>query len=402
MISTDFAPNESIDDALVSALLLFKPWQWKRGEATLKIKKQISRLFANKNVFLFLTGRAALYHLLNCLNLPPHIEVAIQAFTCEAVTIPIIANNLAPVYIDIETDTYSMDINDLEKKLSPKTQVIILQHTFGFIPAQRNAVLSIATKRKLLIIEDLAHGFDASLFKNDKFKTIKLLSFGRSKALSSVFGAAVVTDNDLIVRRLTNRQNTLSYPDYVFILRLLLYKPLAMIIKSTYEAGLGKLIHKLINKLNILVPEITLKEKRGEFDNLFDKAYPNALAVLLLNQLRKFNQLHETRKRVVNYYKNHLKNVPRSTFHVLCPLIRFPLIVSNRDEILDKAKKQNIFLGKWYDQVVAPKDLDLKKVGYRVGSCPTAEKICQKIINLPTNISENKAKIVIKFINQLL
>lgn len=79
-------------------------------------------------------------------------------------------------------------------------------------------------------------------------------------------------------------------------------------------------------------------------------------------------------------------------------LIRYPLAVENREELLEKAKKQNIFLGKWYDHPVSPKDLNLSRVEYRLGSCPRAEEVCQKIINLPTNISIGEANKIIKIL----
>ena len=83
------------------------------------------------------------------------------------------------------------------------------------------------------------------------------------------------------------------------------------------------------------------------------------------------------------------------------PLLRYPLLVENRNLILQKARRQNIFLGKWYDQVVAPKDLDLERVEYKLGSCPVAEGIGKKIINLPTNITLKKAEEIVNILNDV-
>ena len=117
MISTDFAPNESWDDAWESIKLLFQPWRWKKGQETELVKKEIlSKLLITNHqlrINLFLSGRSALYFLLKSLNLPKNSEVIVQAFTCEAVVLPILANNLKPVYVDIEKKTYSMDYNSL-------------------------------------------------------------------------------------------------------------------------------------------------------------------------------------------------------------------------------------------------------------------------------------------------
>jgi hypothetical protein len=84
-------------------------------------------------------------------------------------------------------------------------------------------------------------------------------------------------------------------------------------------------------------------------------------------------------------------------------LIRFPLLIENRDKILQNLAKKNIFLGRWYDSLVAPKDFPLDKVGYRWGSCPLAEAVCQKIINLPTNnIKLNEVEKLTKILNDVI
>lgn len=412
MISTDFAPNESWSDAWISLKLLMQPWNWKSGKEIYSIKNDIVRIvFSNKYhpdidrskmVHLFLTGRSALYNLLKLLKLAKGTEVFIQAFTCEAVVLPILALGLKPLYIDIETDTFSMNYHKLTNQLTNNSRVLILQHTFGLTPKYRAEILNFAQNHNLIVIEDLAHGFNRDIFKTTNYSLLTtnylLLSFGRSKAFSSVFGGAIISPNNF---QLTI--NNLSYPSYSFIFRCLLYKPLAVLIKSTYDFYLGKILHRILNELKFLIPEITSKEKKGRFDDLLNKAYPNALAILLLNQLKKFDQIQTQRAKICEVYNQQFNKVPRSTFHVpRAPLIRYSLLVNNREEIMNKFKKQNIFLGKWYDQVVSPKDLDLDRVEYKKGSCPKAEEVCKKIINFPTNISEEQAKRVVNIFNDVI
>jgi len=409
MINPNFAPNETFSDALTSFLLLFQPWRFKKGEELEKVKKEILKNYLNVtryklHVILFFSGRSALYHLLKSLNLKEGDEVLVQAFTCEAVVLPIIALNLKPVFVDIEKETFSANPIDLEKKLSEKSKVVILQHTFGIIPSQREKILSIIRQNNLLLIEDIAHGINNSKLKsqNSKLKNhFYLLSFGRSKSLSSVFGGAVVTQNKTIAKKLDSLN--LQYPSYSIIFKLLLYKPIAFLIKLTYNFYLGKLIHFFAQRLNLLIPEITKKEKKWQYDNLFDKKYPNALAILLLNQLKRFKKTQNQRKKIVNFYLKKLNNVTRYTLHVSKPLIRFPLLIKNRDKIWQNVAKKGIFLGRWYDSPISPKGFPLDRVGYKWGSCPEAEKVCQKIINLPTtNIKLKEAERLINTLNDVI
>ena len=404
MISTDFAPNEDWYDALISLSLLFQPWKWQRGKHSEIIKKLLSQIFKNFHAYLFLSGRSALFTILCSLQLPAGSEVIVQAFTCEAVILPILKNHLQPIYADIESSTFSMNPIDLEKKITDKTKVVILQHTYGLTPIQRSQIQLIVRKHKLVLIEDIAHGYSIQEIKNQsaswrtKIKdSIFLMSFGRSKALSSVFGSAILTNNKIISDKL-ERFKTKSYPSYWFVFRLLLYKPLAMIIKSTYDSGFGKLLHKIINMTKILVPEISSIEKNGTFDMLLDKAYPNALAILLHRQLTKFEQIRKLRASICDIYSKNLKN--QSLKIKNSSLIRYPILVNQPQKMLDKASKQNIFLGKWYDQVVAPKSVSLEKVKYKNGSCKVAENLCQHIISLPTTISKKDAYKIINVIQQ--
>jgi len=412
MINPNFAPNETFSDALTSFFLLFQPWRWKRGKELQQIKSLILKNFFNVSrstlyVTLFFSGRSALYHLLKNLNLKQGDEVLVQAFTCEAVVLPIVALNLKPVFVDIEKKSFSINPIDLEKKLSEKSKVLILQHTFGVTPSQREKVLSIIKQHNLVLIEDIAHGIKNSNFilriggQISKLKNhFYLLSFGRSKSLSSVFGGAVVANNKQIAKKLETLN--LPYSSYSLIFKLLIYKPIAFLIKLTYNFYLGKFLHFFAKKFNLLIPEITKKEKTGEYDNLFDKKYPNALAILLLNQLKRFAKIQNQRKKMVNFYLKKLNNVIRSTLHVTQPLIRFPLLIQNRDQILKNLAKKGIFLGRWYDSPIAPKGFPLERVGYRWGSCPVAEEVCQKIINLPTNIKLKEAEKLVNTLNDVL
>lgn len=394
MISTDFASNESASDALLSLALIFQPWRWFNGpqiqEATINIQSlchpEQREGSSNQSVNLFLTGRAALYYYLKSLNLPAGSDVLLQAFTCEAVPLPVITAGLNPIYIDIEKETYSMDFEDLKKKITPNTKVLILQHTFGFTPQFRTQILELAKEKNLYILEDLAHGWNSDIFqKTIDASTTYLLSFGSSKAFSSVMGGAIITSDKMIADNLAHYEKQLSNPSALFLIRALLYKPLSVLIKSTYEVMIGKILHKMLNMFNVLIPVITPKEKNGEYDEMFAKAYPNALAILLLHQLKKYPETLRKRSETVKLYNEHFspnKNSSQVT------LSRYPLLVENRDAIMQKAAAKNIYLGKWYDQVVAPKEIDLAKMKYKLGSCPIAEEVSTKIINLPLTIKQ--------------
>ncbi len=397
MISADFAPNESFSDVVASIATLLRPWQWRKGKALFKVKQKLKRLFGSDfEVALFLTGRAALYRLFQSIDLDKGAEVAVQGFTCEAVVLPLIQLQLKPVYVDIEKESYSMSIEDLEKKLTPQTKALILQHTFGMIPEDRKKILEYAKKRGVIVIEDLAHGFNNSLFKKTSTEPqsdFLLLSFGRTKTISSVFGGAILTKNKDTFLPLREYEKTNNFPSMLFITAALWYKPLSWVFKKTYDLGIGKILHYLTNSLQILPREISFKEKRGEFDPLYIKAYPNALARLLLKQIKQIEQINRKRLIATKKYKMHfLKSSP---IFELEPIIRFPLEVNDPEAVLKAAKRKRVYIGRWYDKVIAPKEIPLNKLLYKTGICPVAESVCKRIINLPTTVSDKQAERVL-------
>lgn len=395
MISTDFAPNEELNDAVVSFKTLFQPWKWNKGKEMTRAKNRVKSFFPNHEGYFFLSGRSALYNLLQALNLPKGSEVLLQAFTCEAVVLPVLALGLKPVYVDIEPKTLSMDPIDLKKKLSNKSKVIILQRTFGIEPMFSKEIQEEAKKHNLFYIDDLAHGFTGG--DKTSLNGAIVLSFGRTKAFSSVFGGAIITRNKSLIKSLKPLHANLDLPPIPFIFKILLYKPLSVLIKKTYPFFVGKIIHRISVFVGLLTPEISAREKRGEFDPLLNRGFPNTCAVLLLNQLSRIQKISEKRQESVKEYEKKLRTVPGTLFHTQSsPLLRFPIAVKNRDELVKKAAKRQIYLGVWYNQVIAPKGFNLNKAFYVSGSCKQAEKVCDQILNLPTNISKRERAQVIR------
>lgn len=414
MISTDFAPNEELDDAILSTKLIFQPWRWYQGDEKNRVTKELFEFLrlpiVNKGkIHFFLTGRFALYHLLKSLNLKKESEIIVPAFTCEAVVLPILALGLKVVFVDIEKNSYSIDYDKLKPLISKNTACLLIQHSFGFRPIDQDKIIDLAVKNNLAVIEDLSHGFFSyqipKAIKNKIGKTnlnyFLLLSFGRTKSVSSVFGGAIVSFNDEINKKLDNLKKQIPQLSYSQLIKLLIYKPIVFTIKKSYSfLNLGKLLHFLIKKTHLLSEEITKKEKKGQLDFSLDYHYPNVLAILLLNQFKKIKTINLNRQKITLFYQKAFSNGTPflSKYYAQFFPIRFPLLVDNPDKIRQKLAKKNIFLGNWYSQIVAPKEFPLRITGYQKNSCPQAEKICQSIINLPTNISRKQAELIVKLI----
>lgn len=80
-------------------------------------------------------------------------EVLVPAVTFIAVSNTVLQNNMRPVFVDVNKKTYNIDPSQIEKHISKRTRAIIAVHSFG-LPAEMDAILKIAKKHKLKVIED--------------------------------------------------------------------------------------------------------------------------------------------------------------------------------------------------------------------------------------------------------
>ena len=409
MISISLSPNVFACDIFASLKMLFLPWQWQQGKYEEKFKQQFSQYFLSSGtkfptIYLTNSGRSALYLILQSLNIKQGDEILLQAFTCNAVSNPILWSKANPVYVDI-SDDYNMDINDLEKKITKNSKAIIVQHTFG-IPAKIEQIIKIAREYNLIVIEDCAHSLGQELNgkKLGTFGDISFFSFGRDKIISSVYGGSILENKK--ISNLKSQISNLSYPSRLWILQQLLHPILMSVILFFYNIpfkgnGIGKWVLVLLQKSHIISKAVSYKEKQGEKPNFFPARLPNALAYLALIQFNRVEKFNDHRRKLVEFYNNKFK---KYTEYLILnnkySLIRFSIRHSNAKQIIKKARKKGILLGDWYNITIAPDDTNLDKMKYYKGLCPNAEKLSQQTLNLPTNpnLTLKKAQKIVNFI----
>src|SRR5579872_3705437 len=155
-----------------------------------------------EDTFYFFRGSVAFYALLRALEVQPGDEVLIPGFTCVAVPSPILGIRARPVYVDINPATYNIDPVDLERKVSNRSRVIVAQHTYG-IPCDMSAIMAIARRHGLAVIEDTCHVWGS------KYSGADLGSIGDAAFYSydpgkpfiiGMGGAATVNSLDLLER----------------------------------------------------------------------------------------------------------------------------------------------------------------------------------------------------------
>jgi len=153
-------------------------------------------------------GTNALILAVRVLDLPSGSEVVMPTFTIISCALACIYNNLKPVLVDCEPDTWNMDVNQIEEKITNKTKAIMVVHIYGH-PVDIDPVIEIAKKYNLYIIEDAAEAIGAK-YKGGKcgsFGDVSCFSFYANKTIATGEGGMVLTNDGRLAEKLRRLRN---------------------------------------------------------------------------------------------------------------------------------------------------------------------------------------------------
>ncbi len=199
--------NASIEEVLESSAYINGPY-------VKQFQADLEEYLGVKHVIPCANGTDALQIAMMGLGLEQGDEVITVDFTFAATVEVIALLKLTPVLIDVEPDTFNIDIESLRKAITPKTKAIVPVHLFGLC-ANMDAVMEIAKEHNLYVIEDTAQAIGATYTFEDGSKqkvgtigNIGTTSFFPSKNLGCYGdgGAIFTNDDDLahIIRGMVN------------------------------------------------------------------------------------------------------------------------------------------------------------------------------------------------------
>jgi dTDP-4-amino-4,6-dideoxygalactose transaminase len=191
----------------------------------------------------FASGRLALYFTLRALGVGKGDEVLIQVPTHIVVANAIRFTGATPVYVDCTTTEYNMDLALAAERITPRTRVLVLQHTFG-IPVDLDAAQRLATEHELDIVEDCEHALGS------RFDGRPIGSFGRAAffsteettMISSVMGGMAVTSDPAIAAELRRSQQQRPPPSRIMVARHLIQQ-------VVYRLATHPVIHRFTEPL---------------------------------------------------------------------------------------------------------------------------------------------------------
>ena len=162
------------------------------------------------------SGTAALHSAFFGLGLEPGDEVLAPAYTFFATVMPLFVVNAIPVLVDVEPSTGNMDPAAIERHITERTRAIVVVHLWGN-PADMDAVIQIARRHELKVVEDCSHAHGARCHGRPvgTFGDVSVFSLQGKKLVAAGQGGILVTDNQEIFERavLLGHFNVRSYED---------------------------------------------------------------------------------------------------------------------------------------------------------------------------------------------
>lgn len=186
--------KKEIDSAVLSTL---ESGHFILGPQVVKFEDSIAAYLGVRHAIGLASGTDALVIALRALNIGDGDEVIIPAYTFFATAGTVMSVGAKPVIVDIDPQSYQIDINKIEVAVTSKTKAIIPVHLYGH-PAEMNPILEIARKHNLKVIEDNAQGCGAEYLgkKAGSFGEAGCLSFFPTKNLGAYGDGGMVVTND--------------------------------------------------------------------------------------------------------------------------------------------------------------------------------------------------------------
>jgi dTDP-4-amino-4,6-dideoxygalactose transaminase len=193
--------KKEIDAAVLSTL---ESGHFILGPQVVKFEESIAAYLGVQHAVGLASGTDALVIALRALNIGEGDEVIIPAYTFFATAGTVMSVGAKPVIVDVDPQSYEVDITKIEAAITPKTKAIIPVHLYGH-PAEMDPIMEIAHKHGLKVIEDNAQGFGAEYLgkKTGSFGDIGCLSFFPTKNLGAYGdGGAVVTNDPALAEQM--------------------------------------------------------------------------------------------------------------------------------------------------------------------------------------------------------
>ena len=276
------------------------------GKRVRQFEDLLSNFVKSKFAVAVNSGTSALQASLYALDIKPNAEVLIPSFTFVATANSVKSIGAKPVFVDILKDNFTMDPDDMKKKITKRTKAIIPVHLYGHV-AYMKEIMEIAKKHDLEIIEDASQSL-GSKFKgkhSGTFSRLGCFSMYAAKVMTAGEGGAIVTDDKKLFEKL----------------------------KQIRNHGLSK--HHITSKfgLNLRLPEINA-----------------AIAKIQMKKLPTFlRQRKKNAQILTEFLQNHDIILPKERKNEVMNWYLYTVTLKQRDKIMNKLNSTGIGVAVYYN-----------------------------------------------------
>ncbi len=174
------------------------------GQVTQNFEREFSTFIGTKHAIAVTNATAALHLACVAVGLKPKDEVILPSLTFVATANAVRYTGATPIFADVESfDWLTISPSAIQRCLTDKTRAIVVMHYGGF-PCDMPAILEIARKYELAVIEDSAHAIGSELVgrKLGTWGQIGCFSFFSNKNMTTGEGGMLTTDDDILADRL--------------------------------------------------------------------------------------------------------------------------------------------------------------------------------------------------------
>lgn len=287
---------------------------WTGGSENVELEDEVSGYIGRNYGVAFNSGTSALTALLLAYDIGPGDEVIVPAFTYPATVDAVRFAGATPVFADIEEMTYGLDEEDVEKRITKRTKVVIAVHVYG-LPCYIMEIRNIVNEHGLFLIEDAAEALGADVLgaKAGSIGDAAILSFAGNKIVTTGEGGMALTDSPDIKMRLGDIRQRRSWR------------------MSTIQAALGLSQFKKLDKI------LAMRRQNAKYlsNRLYRLTFKGVKLPLPLPGLRHTYQFYTIRfKKDRDGLKKHLEERGITTKIYFSPLQSLPVTEIVSREVL--------------------------------------------------------------------
>jgi dTDP-4-amino-4,6-dideoxygalactose transaminase len=341
------------------------------GPKVKEFEKRIADLVHAKEAVATFSCTDAMSLALYTLGIQEGDEVITTPYTFASTSHVICYQRAKPVFVDVEGDSFNIDPQKIEEKITPRTKAILPVHFAGHA-CDMDPIMGIARKHSLAVVEDAAHAIGTS-YKDRMIGSIgdiTCYSFYATKNLATAEGGMAVTDN-------------LEWSQRMRTLTMYGISDAREIWKKRYtQAG----------SIHYDIAELGFKCNMTDINA--------ALGLRQLDKLSRFNAQREVYCQVYNEaFKNHpglqiplIKDYTKTSRHLYPLLLNLEYLSVVRDEFVNALKEINIGASVLFMPLHLHSYYS-KLLGHEMGDFPVAENLFERVICLPLSPALSEADI---------